>query len=136
MYADIATSPDRLSMQQASGRDMGKSGEIQAKIGKKQEEVVERAAQYLRDLYPAKTAEHVAADTGLSANTVAKWLAGVSYPNGRATIALISTYGAEFLAAVMPERVEWISRAALDAEHNRLADKRRHIEARMRELRP
>jgi DNA-binding transcriptional regulator YiaG len=111
------------------------SGKSHAKLGGNQEKSVDLAAQFLRSRYPVKTADRVAHDIGIPANTVAKWLAGVSYPNGRATIALIRAYGAEFLATVIPEGAEWLSEVMLDHKRDQLAKDMAALQSRMEALR-
>jgi hypothetical protein len=82
-----------------------------------------RANAWLRGRHPGKTAECVAADIGISVNTVRKWLSRESRPNAVAVFRLIAAYGPEFLAAVYPKAPAWLSSivraerlASLDAE--------------------
>ena len=86
---------------------------------------------FLRARHPFKTAAHVAADTGCSIEQVRKWLAGAAEPNHSATLRLIAAYGPEFLAAVMPQRFEWLDEGVRAA---RRAALKSEIAAREREL--
>lgn len=69
---------------------------------------VNPALVFLRERHPVKTADSVAAETGISANTVAQWFKGNSRPGWAHTNALISAYGPEFLAAVCPSCRSWL----------------------------
>jgi hypothetical protein len=64
-------------------------------------------ASFLRRLYPSKTAACVAADTGLPADSVKKWLLGEVQPNGRAMLALICAYGPPLICAAVKSPPEW-----------------------------
>ncbi|KAA2237705.1 hypothetical protein [Salinarimonas soli] len=94
--------------------------------------VAERINAFLRQLYPLKTAEAVAADTGISANTVAKWLERGSAPSTWATFRLIGAYGPEFACAVMANPPAWLDRAAREEEQRRLRTEIAALEARLR----
>jgi len=91
----------------------GMSGQ---KIGKFSEARWDRAVAYLRALHPLKTADAVAADTGIKADTVRKMLAGVCEPTFRNFTRLLFAYGPEFAACVYPSAPAWLS-AAGRAEH-------------------
>lgn len=86
---------------------------------------------FLRNLYPQKTAESVAADTGLRPTTVRKWIDRGPAPSFRATLALIAAYGPALLAVAFGRNPpEWLSHAAhveemkrLRAEQARIAEK-------------
>lgn len=71
----------------------------------------ERAIAYIRKLHPSKTADHVAADTGISPDTVRKWLEGVAKPSWVAFSRLIFAYGPSFLTAVYPKAPAWLDDA-------------------------
>lgn len=71
----------------------------------------ERAAAFLRSRYPAKTAESVAADTGIGAETVKKWLDGSARPAWDSVFPLILAYGPAFLVAVFPRQPAWLADA-------------------------
>lgn len=76
----------------------------------------ERVAAYLRRLHPAKTAENVACDTGLNAETIQKWLDRGSMPSAVGLIYLVGAYGPEFLAACMGDRAPaWLDQTVQDA---------------------
>lgn len=85
--------------------------------GKFSEESWSRVIAFLQRKYPSKTADHVAADTGIIADTVRKLLAGCSRPTWGNTLRLIKAYGPALLeAAFFDTPEEWVSRASRDAE--------------------
>lgn len=91
----------------------------------------ERVAKFLRQRHPIKTAASVAAETPFSAYRVGKWLELASVPNGPALLVLTAVYGPEFLAAVMPQRFEWLDEGVRAQRRERL---KAEIAAREREL--
>lgn len=91
------------------------SGQKSGKFGVKSPQrwgCPERAVAFIRDRHPAKTAEHVGAETGVPADTVRKWLDGAARPGFDAYSALIAAYGLPFLAAVMIRAPRWLTEAA------------------------
>ena len=64
-------------------------------------------AAFLRRRHPSKTAVRVAADTGLPADSVKKWLSGEVQPSGRAMLALVCAYGPDFISASVKGAPEW-----------------------------
>lgn len=70
--------------------------------------VGERVVSFLRSIHPVKTTESVAAETGISSSTVAKWLERSSVPGGLAILRLAAAYGPEFLVAVYPKAPAWL----------------------------
>lgn len=89
----------------------------------------ERAVAFIRALYPSKTADHVAYDTGISADTVRKWIEGAAKPSWVAFSRLIFAYGPAFLAAVYPRVPAWLDearrrelQAELRAEQQRITE--------------
>lgn len=80
----------------------------------------DRVRAFLRRLYPARTVDMVACDTGLDAARVRKWLDRGSAPSAAAIVCLIAAYGPEFLAVLMGE-----------AQPGWLADSRRRERARL-----
>lgn len=96
----------------------------------------DRVAAFLRRLHPIKTAENVAADTGLNADTVQKWLDRGSMPSAVGLIYLVGAYGPDFLSACMGDRApEWLTAAGQDAELARLKAEREALDARIAALR-
>jgi len=88
----------------------------------------ERIIEFLRRTHPLKTAENVAADTGLGAETVQTWIDRGSAPNVVGLWALVSAYGPDFLCAALGDASpSWLCSAARDAELQR-------IEAQMQAL--
>lgn len=71
-----------------------------------------RVVHFLRARHPSKTADNIAAETGLVAGTVAKWLERSSVPGGIAILRLAAAYGPEFLLAAYPKAPEWLDAAA------------------------
>ena len=107
---------------------MGKSGEIGGKFcSARGKEAGERLVAFLRDRYPNKTSDCVAADTGLPATNVAKWLAGGSLPSFTALLALGLAYDIDFWAAVLPNPPECIVK-------ERVNRKVAHLQAQLAEL--
>lgn len=96
----------------------------------------DRVAVYLRRMHPQKTAENVAADTNLNAETVQKWLDRGSMPSAVGLIYLVGAYGPDFLAACMGDKApEWLTLAGQDAELARLQADREALDARIATLR-
>ena len=87
----------------------------------------EKAVEFIRARYPAKTAENVSSDTGIGAETVKKWLDGAARPSFDGLSRLIFAYGFPFLVAVFPRQPVWLSNAyqrerlaSLEAEQARI----------------
>ena len=69
-------------------------------------------AGFLRRRHPSKTAEAVAAETGLPAGSVRKWIYGETTPSLSALAVLAESYGAECLAAAFLGHVPaWLDEA-------------------------
>lgn len=84
--------------------------------------MIVRIADHLRSIHPSRTADNVAADTGLATDTIRKWLGHQSLPSFAVLGVLIGTYGPEFVAAWMGEQPPWLDanvRAARAAELDR-----------------
>lgn len=124
----------RSSMQSPSGKSMGKSHSVLGKFSQAREHSAQRTAKFLRRLYPTKTADRVAADTGIPATAVAKWLTGNSAPSMGAVIALVDAYGTDFLAAVMPVAPSWLVKANREARQADLQAQQARIAAELAEL--
>jgi DNA-binding phage protein len=122
-------SPVSLPMPQASEKAVTQSSQKNAQLMVRRAHLCkadpERVTSFLRARYPTKTAEIVAADTGLQATTIRQWLDRGSAPSFRATLALIAAYGPALLAIAMgDEPPEWLSRAAR-------AERQAELEARL-----
>lgn len=63
----------------------------------------DRMFALLRDRYPTKTLEHVAADLNVSVDTVAKWRSRKSLPDALTCIRMMFIYGHDFFKCVAPE---------------------------------
>jgi hypothetical protein len=68
----------------------------------------ERVCAFLRDRHPVKTADNVAADTGIPFNTIKTWLDRASAPNAEGYTALWMAYGPDFLAALADREPAWL----------------------------
>jgi len=80
----------------------------------------EAVADFLLARHPAKTAEAVAAETGMSLAAARKLLerrAGCSFVN---FVRLVGAYGPAFLVAVMPAVPDWLDEAARAEERRAL----------------
>jgi DNA-binding phage protein len=97
---------------------------------------VERLGAFLRARHPVKTASNVAADTGVNADTVQKWLDSGCAPSWAAAMALLLAYGAEpFCAALGHDTPTWLTTAGQDAELARMQAEREALDARIASLR-
>ncbi|GJD92891.1 hypothetical protein [Methylobacterium iners] len=111
---------------------MGKSHLVVAQLGDAERTTVqERTTAFLRQVYPTKTAENVAADTGISANTIAKWLDRGSAPTSWAFLRLLTAYGPELACAVMTDPPAWLDRAAREEQARRLRCEIADLQARL-----
>ena len=82
---------------------MGQSGSTKGQFESPDTRTVAaRVNGFLRALFPRDTAKQVAAATGLSPATVAKWLARSSAPSAAALIACTVAFGPAFLSAICP----------------------------------
>lgn len=81
--------------------------------------VGERVCAFLREQHPVKTADNVAADTGIPFNTIKTWLDRASAPNAEGYTALWMAYGPNFLAALADREPAWLQdvRRAQEAAH-------------------
>lgn len=69
---------------------------------------------FLRRQHPVKTADNVAADSGVPAGTVQKWLDRGSAPSVVHFARLVSAYGPDFLATAFASPPAWLSQAVRD----------------------
>lgn len=104
-------------------------------VGRDRTVVAERTIEFLRHLHPQKTADHVAADTGIAAGTVARWLDRGSAPSAWALLRLLGIYGPEFACAVMDEPPGWVDRAAREERQDRLERRAADIQRQIDDLR-
>lgn len=82
---------------------------------------VDALAAFLRAQHPAKPAQHVAALTGESAETVRKWLKRETRPGFRATLVLVCVYGLPLLEACLAQgEPGWIAEVRLGLDRARL----------------
>jgi DNA-binding transcriptional regulator YiaG len=93
-----------------------------SKISRRSAARLERVCAFLRETYPHKTADSVAADTGIAAATIRKWLEAKATPNGAAVVLLAAVYGPEFLCAVMDNPPDWMTDAGRAQARARLDD--------------
>ena len=117
--------PTFTTSQEASGMSGTIADQIRSSAGKVWFDRFDLGgfARFCRERHPAKTAQHVAAETGLPLDSVKKWLAGDAVPGGRALLALLCVYGPDLAHAMLNGAPSWISSAAraecsrrLDAE--------------------
>lgn len=115
---------------------MRKSGAILRRVGVLDPQTfAARIADFLRSIYPQKTAQCVAADTDLSPKTVAKWLEGAASPKGNAYHSLIGAYGPEIFVFVDPEgSPESLREAARQCAQARLERQRDALERSIADL--
>lgn len=130
----LCSSVSLASMPQASEKALTqsprKSAQLRARHAQLCKADPERVTSFLRARYPTKTAETVAAETGLQATAVRQWLDRGSAPSFRAMLSLIAAYGPALLAVAMgDDPPEWLSKAAraerqaaLEAEHARIGE--------------
>ncbi|MCJ2051698.1 hypothetical protein [Methylobacterium sp. J-070] len=93
--------------------------------------VADRFSNFLRSKYPIKTADNVAADTGLPVATVQRWLDRGSAPSLWALGKLIGAYDAEVLCAALESPPGWLVAAARQQERERLEREIAGLRARL-----
>lgn len=77
----------------------------------------ERVSAFLRQRHPLKTADNVAADTGIPVNTIKTWLQRGSAPDADGYTLLWLAYGPDFLAVLVDGRApQWLVDARRDHE--------------------
>lgn len=101
---------------------LGAVGMACSKIGKFSDARWECAVDFLRRLHPVKTADAVAADTGIKADTVRKLLAGVAEPSFRHYSRLLFAYGPEFAACVYERAPAWLRAGVRDQRQRQLEE--------------
>ena len=111
-----------------SGEDVFKIGQIDG------DACPDRAVEFIRKLYPNKTADCVSADTGVPSQTVRRWLEGVAKPSWTAFSRLIFAYGPAFLIAVYPKAPKWLDDAHLRERLAALEAAQARIQAEIAEL--
>lgn len=127
-----ASSPAPTPMHTASGKAVEQSsGNALTVVGENRTVVAERLGDFLRAKHPVKTADNVAADTGIQAATVARWLDRGSAPNLWATLRLVGAYGAEVLCALMDQPPASLTLAARAERRTRLLAEITDLEARL-----
>ncbi|MDP2354601.1 MAG: hypothetical protein Q8M31_00880 [Beijerinckiaceae bacterium] len=95
----------------------------------------ERIENFLKNRYPAKTAQYVAADIGYSPARVAKWLEGASAPNGYAILRMLGVYGPNFIAALMGDAAPgWLDDAQRAERLKDIEARRARIDAELQAL--
>ncbi|WP_331292380.1 MULTISPECIES: hypothetical protein [Methylobacterium] len=96
--------------------------------------VAGRLCSFLRGRHPVKTAENVAAETGIPVATVASWLDRGSSPNAWALLSLVGAYGADVLCAAMENPPAWLRAAARQAERERVEAEIAALRAKLDEV--
>ena len=82
--------------------------------------VADRVAAFLRAKYPLKTADNVAADTGLPAATISRWLDRGSAPSLWALSKLVGAYDADVLLVILDHPPSWLIDEARRQERDRI----------------
>lgn len=91
---------------------------------------------FLRQRYPVKTAECVAAEIGVSVETVNQWNQRGSLPSAMALFRMFGVYGPEILATAMGDSApDWLRRDVIEAELERTEREIAARRARHEELR-
>lgn len=93
-------------------------------------QIARRIVGWLRQSYPAKTAEHVAADLKVTPEAVQKWQSRESAPSIETFAAMGEKYGPEFVLSAFPSWtwLEPLARAELTRRlENEIAERRRRI---------
>ena len=112
------------------------SGQKQPNIGANGTQACpDRAVAFIRTLYPAKTAECVAADIGLPVPTVKRWIEGAAKPSWSGFSRMILAYGPAFLVAVFPSRPRWLDDAYQREQLAELEAEQARIQSRIAALR-
>lgn len=131
-FPETSANPASTPMHAASGIRMEQSSvNALTVVGENRTVVAERLGDFLRAKHPVKTAENVAADTGIAAPTVARWLDRGSAPTLWATLRLVGAYGAEVLCALMDQPPASLETAARAERRNRLLAEISDLEARL-----
>lgn len=92
----------------------------------------ERVTTFLRGRHPVKTADNVAADTGIPVNTIKTWLQRGSAPDADGYTLLWLAYGPDFLAGIVDGRApQWLIEARRDYEAAELKAQIAALEARL-----
>lgn len=89
-------------------------------VGEDRTVVADRVSAFLRAKHPVKTADNVAADTGIPAATVARWLDRGSAPSIPQLGKLVGAYDAEVLCVILDQPPEWMVSRARQQERERL----------------
>ena len=106
--ASSMVSPSRIAMGQASPTSRHRSVADTTAVG-------ERVCAYLRRRHRSRTVDNVVADLagwGVKHATIAKMLERQSTPSVPLLFAMVDAYGPDFLAAVHPKQLGWLSEAA------------------------
>ena len=108
-----------------TGRKIGKVGVASPQA------CPERALEFLRGIYPSKTADNVSFDTGIPSDTVRKWLEGAAKPSWAGLSRLIFAYGPAFLVAVYPKAPAWLDEADRRERQEALRAEQLRIQAQL-----
>lgn len=122
-------------MRQSSRSSRQESAGCRTDVGERVEKA-ERIIAFLRQLYPVKTADNVAADLRCSPETVAKMIERVACPNAVTFGRMILAYGPAFLVAVFPSAPKWLDEAHRRERQEALKAEQRRIAAQLAALEP
>lgn len=97
----------------------------------------ERVAEFLRRRHPKKTADNVAAETGIPVKTIRTWLQRGSAPDAEGYTALWIAYGPDFLGAIAAGRSpEWLTQVRRANEARQLKAQIAALKNKLQEVRP
>lgn len=89
-------------------------------VGEERTVVAERLSAFLRRKHPTKTADNVAADTGIYPATIARWLDRGSAPSLESLSQLVGAYGSEVLCVILDHPPPALIAAARQEERERV----------------
>lgn len=97
----------------------------------------ERVSAFLRRRHPSKTADNVAAETGIPVNTIKTWLQRGSAPDAEGYTALWIAYGPDFLDVIAAGRSpEWLTQVRRANEARQLKAQIAALKNKLQEVRP
>lgn len=97
----------------------------------------ERVSAFLRRRHPMKTADNVAAETGIPVNTIKTWLQRGSAPDAEGYTALWIAYGPDFLDVIAAGRSpEWLTQVRRANEARQLKAQIAALKNKLQEVRP
>jgi hypothetical protein len=129
----VKASKSSAPMSATSGISMRQLWMKRKTVAHMRETVAERVVEFLRARHPSKTAECVAAETGLNVHTLRKLIERQSAPSLATFGRLGAVYGSPFVSAVF--EWDWLDADKADAENDRIEKMISELRERQRELR-